>query len=486
MTPKAQPGSYLGIDLGTSSLKLTLVGSDGTLLAQAEETYDVRAPLPGHAETDPRDWAEALRRGAKRLVGSERTSPTAPPALAAVAVTGQMHGIVLTDPEGRPVRPALLWPDQRSAETLARWRALPSEVRGRLSNPLVAGMAGPLLTWLRQHEPESLGRTSAVISPKDWLRRELTGVTATERSDASATLLWDVVADKWSPEAVDLAGIAQDLLPTVVPSDAVVGTTTDGTLEVTDGNPVPVVAGAADTAAALTALEASDAVPSWHDVVVVNAGTGIQIVRPGAQPTPRVDPVTHLYAGASGGWYEMLAIQNGGFALSWAQRALGATWQESVELAEAAAPGASGAVFVPFLTGERGGVAPAGATAGWSSLTTSTGRSEMLRAAFEGYAFTIRRGIEMLGGHTGPVLLSGGGGREPWVRQLLADVLDRPVSYVAIRSASAVGAAVLAARGVGHQLPVTPPVVHVDPAGGAHREALQVAYDRWLAQLGRI
>jgi xylulokinase len=485
MSPSAPPGAYLGIDLGTSGLKLTVVGPDGSVLAEAEETYDVRAPRLGHAETDPRDWAEALGRAGKRLASSGWADPVTGSALAAAAVTGQMHGAVLTDADGVPVRPALLWPDQRAADALTQWRALPPEARGRLSNPLVAGMAGPLLTWLHEHEPESLVRTTAVTSPKDWLRRELTGVAGTERSDASATLLWDVVADTWSPEAVALAGIAPDLLPTVVPSDAVVGTTADGVLDVTGGDPVPVVAGAADTAAALVALEASGAVPSWRDAVVVNAGTGIQIVRPGVSPTPRVDPVTHLYADASGGWYEMLAIQNGGFALTWAQRALGVGWEESVALAREAQPGASGAVFVPFLTGERGGVAPAGASAGWSSLTTSTGRAELLRATFEGYAFTVRRGIEMLGEHAGPVLLSGGGGRDPWVRQLLADVLDRPVSYVAMRSASAVGAAVLAARGVGQQLPVTPPVVHVEPADPARREALRAAYDRWLARLDR-
>jgi xylulokinase len=480
MSVAIRPAAYVGVDLGTSGLKITVVGSDGAVLAEAEEGYGVRAALPGHAETDPRDWADAFDRAAKRLSEWRQDSPSAPP-IAAVGVTGQMHGIVLTDPEGRPVRPALLWPDQRAAGTLARWRDLPADVRSRLGNPLVAGMAGPLLTWLRHHEPGSLDASTAVASPKDWLRRELTGATVTERSDASATLLWDVVADDWSPEALALAGITRDALGTVVRSDAVVGTTGHPTL--TGGVPVPVVAGAADTAAALLALESCGAVPSWRDAAVVNAGTGIQIVRPGARPAPRVDPVTHLYADATGGWYEMLAIQNGGFALTWAQRILGATWEESVALAREAPAGSSGAVFVPFLTGERGGVAPPGASAGWTSLTPSTGRAELLRAAFEGFAFTIRRGLQMLGEHTGPVLLSGGGGREPWVRQLVADVLDRPVTYVPMRSASAVGAAILAARAVGEQLAVAPPVVQVEPAGGAHREALAAAYDAWLTAL---
>ena len=483
MITPAEHSAYLGIDLGTSGLKLTVVGSNGTVLAEAEAEYDVHARLPGHAETDPQDWAEALHRAVRRLSTSRWGDRST--TLAAVGVTGQMHGIVLSDSDGRPVRPALLWPDSRAAEVLPRWRALSSSVRGELSNPLVAGMAGPLLTWLSDREPDSLAQTAAVASPKDWLRRQLTADRAGERSDASATLLWDVMADDWSGEALTLAGLTRGLLPRIVASHAVVGESRILGKHRVDGTPVPVVAGAADTAAALVALEASNAVSSWRDAVVVNAGTGIQIVRATAAPERRVDPVTHLYADASGGWYEMLAIQNGGSALTWAQRSLAATWQESVALARQAAPGSAGALFVPFLTGERGGVAPPGASAGWSSLTTSTGRAELLRSAFEGYAFTVRCGIDLLGADPGPVLLSGGGGREPWLRQLLADVLGRPVSYVSLRSASAVGAAVLAARGVGERLPVPATVMQVEPTAGAHRGSLESAYARWRTALGR-
>ena len=205
------------------------------------------------------------------------------------------------------------------------------------------------------------------------------------------------------------------------------------------GDDVPVVTGAADTAAALAALERSDSGLLGDGGVVVNAGTGIQILRTGARPEARVDPKTHLYGDASGGWYEMLAIQNGGLALDWAQSTLGASWQEAVALAGGTAPGSSGATFLPFLTGERGGVAPFRPSAGWRHLTTTTGRAELLRAAFEAYAFTIRRGLEIIDAPAGPVLLTGGGGRDPWLRQLLADVLDRPVRFVTLRSVSGRG-----------------------------------------------
>jgi xylulokinase len=474
----AHAATYLGIDLGTSGLKLTLVGGDGTVVAEAEETYELQAARPGYAEIDPHDWSRALDRCVDRLVQTP-DGGRAGASVAAVGFSGQMHGVVLTAADGKPLRPAVLWPDQRASSVMGRWHDLAPEVRGGLSNPLVPGMAGPLLTWLNDHEPSLLG-DARVASPKDWLRRQLTSDDAAgDRSDATATLLWDVVTDDWSTRAVELAGVTRSQLPVPVPSDTVVGTT-----RLLGGADVPVVAGAADTAAALVALERSDSGRLLREGgVVVNAGTGIQILRTGASPEVRVDPKTHLYGDASGGWYEMLAIQNGGLALDWAQVTLDASWDEAVGLAGATAPGASGATFLPFLTGERGGVAPLEPSAGWRHLSTATGRAELLRAAFEAYAFTIRRGLEVIDASDGPVLLTGGGGRDPFLRQLVADVLDRPVSFVNLRSVSAVGAAVLAARGVGADLDVPAAVVEVSPGDDQARGALDAAYERWTSLL---
>lgn len=489
MSTSAGGSSYLGIDLGTSGLKLTLVGTDGSVVAEAEETYAVQSPRPGWAETDPLDWEAALDRALNRLASS---GAAAAGGAAAVGFSGQMHGVVLSSGAGEPLRPALLWPDQRAASVIGRWQALSPDVRGSLANPLVPGMAGPLLTWLAEHEPAVLD-AAVVASPKDWLRRRLTrgldgdslrhsgGDRVGDRSDASATLLWEMVADDWSEPAVSLAGIAPERLPVMAGSSSIVGATSVLAAHGLATGEVPVVTGAGDTAAALIGLASSGAVPAGS--VVVNAGTGIQILRTGVHPSSRVGPRTHLYCDASGGWYEMLAIQNGGFALTWAQRQLSTSWDSAVALASAVPPGSRGAVFLPFLTGERGGIAPVSASAGFRSLTTSTERPEMLRAAFEAYAFMVRRGLEVLGSPAGPLVLSGGGARGPWVRQLLADVLGRPVSYVALRSASAVGAAALAARGVGVELAVPATVVRTDPSGSAVRDGLDEAYVRWVEEL---
>ena len=474
---RRRPASFLGVDLGTSGLKLTLVDQDGRVRAESEASYEVQTPRPGFAETDPGVWLAALRDAAARLTpGPDR--PADAPVLRAVGFTGQMHGIVLTGEDGRPCGPAVLWPDQRATSVLPDWLGMPTEDRVRLANPIFAGMAGPMLTWLRRHEPADLDEAALVRSPKDWLRAQLTGDRVTERSDASATLLWDVTTDDWSTAAAGVAGVRADQLPEVVDGDTVVGTVPwpPGDDESGRGRPtVSVVAGGADTACALAALQAAGLAAR---AVVVNVGTGVQIVRPGVPTTARESPVTHLYADADGGWYEMLAVQNGGLALSWCQDVLGLDWDSFVAGASSARAGSEGLAFVPFLAGERGGVAGPGSRAGWLGGTGSTGRAELARSAFEALAFTIRRGMELLGAQDpSRVVLSGGGAREPWVRRLIADVLGRPVSYVPLRSASGVGAAVLAARAVGVELSIATDVVEV-PASPS--PALDDAYRRWL------
>ncbi|MGI9155045.1 MAG: FGGY family carbohydrate kinase [Marmoricola sp.] len=473
--------AYLGLDLGTSGLKLSVVGENGSIVSESEAAYDVRAPRPGHAETDPADWAAALESAAMRLSSSLTAADTAVD-LRGIGVTGQMHGVVLTDDAGTPVRPAILWPDQRAAECLGLWSRLDADARGRLSNPIVAGMPGPALSWLREFEPKSRQAAAQVTFPKDWLRGLLTGDRVTERTDASASLLWDVVADGWSSEAMQLAGISGDQLPALVACDALTGSVQESASAHSFGRfgwgGVPVAAGGSDVACVLAALQTTQRTQGWQDTVVINLGTGIQIVRPEVASLPRLDAQTHLYADSDGGWYEMVAIQNGGLALGWAQHVLGFGWDEFVAAARSAPAGAAGASFSPFLTGERGVVAAPAATAAWSGLTPSVGRAELARSAFEALAFTIRRGLEALNLAAQTIVLTGGGAREPWVRQLIGDVLGQPLRYVPVRSASAIGAAALAARGVGESLTVATDVLDVLPAAEPRMEA---AYASWLA-----
>jgi xylulokinase len=451
----------LGADLGTSGLKLVALDPSGQVVAEAERVYGIERPAPDRAETDVAAWRhafdEALAAVAPALAGSR---------VRGLGIAGQMHGTVLVDDAGRALRRALLWADSRASPELDLWRVLPAEARAALANPLVPGMTGPQLAWLARHEPATLARAAAVLLPKDALRATLLpGRAITDRSDASATLLWDVTTDDWSPPAVTAAGVDAGLLPDVRPSDEVVGT---AALSVGE---VPVVTGGADTPAALLA--------AGSPLAQVNLGTGAQLLRPGWAPRPAADPVVHGYADVSGGWYAMAALQNGGSAWEWVCGVLGMSWRELFDAAAGTGAGAGGVAFRPFLAGERGGVARPSDRGGWSGLQPGTTRADLARAAVEGVAFAIGAAFALLDVPDGdePVVLTGGGTRSVVVQQLLADVLRRPVRRLSLRSASAIGAAVLAGRGAG--MDVVPEGLAGAVVAPRADAVLRAAQERW-------
>ncbi|GAA4744871.1 FGGY family carbohydrate kinase [Modestobacter marinus] len=455
----------LGADLGTSGLKLAAFDLGGSVVAESEVAYAVERPRPGWAQTEVAVWRRALDDALAAVAGALGDRP-----VAALGFSGQMHGAVLVDRSGAALAPALLWPDQRAAGELSRWRGLPGADRAALANPLAAGMTGPLLAWLGEHQPELVARAATVLLPKDAVRAALvlgTDPAVTDRSDASATLLWDVPGNRWSTAATAAAGVDPGLLPAVLPGWTVVGEAP------VLGRDVPVVVGGADTPLALLAA-------GTRTGVQVNLGSGAQVIRPGVDPQPATDPVVHCYADAVDGWYGMAALQNAGTAWAWVQQVLGLDWPEFAASLTTTRPGAGGVVFCPFLTGERGGVAGPADRGGWTGLSADTTRADLARAALEGVACAVAAALDLLGpGDGGPVVLTGGGARDAGVQQLLADVLARPVQHVQVRSASAAGAALLAARGVGLDLvPVRSAGPVVEPGRAAES---RVVRERWAA-----
>jgi xylulokinase len=427
----------LGADLGTSGLKLVALSAGGDVVAGTESPYPVESPRPGWAQTPVITWRRAFEDAvlalAPRIAGRS---------VRGLGLSGQMHGAVLLDVTGAPLGPALLWPDGRASAEVERWRALPPGERAALANPLVPGMTGPLVAWLAAHEPALVDRATALVLPKDALRASLVpdaDPRVTDRSDSSATLLWDVVADGWSAAAVRAAGLPERLLPAVRPSAEVVGTTP---LAVLGAPEVPVVVGGADTPLAMLAAAGGNGLQ-------VNLGTGAQVLRAGVAAGPADEPVTHLYGDVDGGWYAMAALRNGGSAWAWACGVLGLTEEELFAAAESAPAGAGGVRFDPWLTGERGGVAGPDDRGAFTGLSAATTREDLARAAVEGVVRAVGAATRLLGAVDGDVVLTGGGGRAPVVRTLLGEELDRPVTWLPLRSASAVGAAVLAGRGVG-------------------------------------
>ncbi len=434
----------LGLDLGTGSVKALLLAADGSVRGEASAAYPVNSPRSGWAESDPGDWWAATVEVAKKAVGGRGGE------VAAIGLSGQMHGVVLSDGDGNPLRPAVLWADARSGDELPAYRGLDTKLRRGLANPPAVGMAGPSLLWLRGHEPDAYKTAALALQPKDWLRLRLTGEAAAEPSDASATLLYDVLADDWAYGAVEALGLRADLLAPLAPSGGTAGELAKSAAEemgLRDG--LPVAAGAADTAAAMLGVGLLEPGP-----VQLTVGTGAQIFAAKREPEPDLRGRTHLYrAAAPGLWYSMAAIQNAGLALEWARKLLGASWEDVYEEAFAVPPGAGGVLFLPYLSGERTPRFDPAARGAWTGLGLDHTRGHLLRAALEGVAFALREGLEALeeAGTPAPELRLAGGGSggeagEPW-RQLLADVLGRPLQMLpddVAPVASARGAALLA------------------------------------------
>ena len=242
----ARHPALLGIDLAGNAVTSVVTDLAGRVLAKAGARVALSHPRPGWVEVDPLDWLAAAVVTIRRAVDEAGVRPQA------IGLSGQMHGLVLVDAAGRPVRPAILRPDARAVLRLAAYRDLPDPVRRRLVNPLSAAMAGPMLSWIAAHEPASYARSQWALQPKDWLRAQLTGDHRTEPSDASATLLYDLLAEEWSAEAARRLGLDAGRLPEILPGAGHeagrLSRSGAGLIGLRPGTPV--AAGAARTAAA--------------------------------------------------------------------------------------------------------------------------------------------------------------------------------------------------------------------------------------------
>jgi xylulokinase len=433
----------LGIDLGTSSVKAAAMAEDGSVEEVASASYPMESPAPGWAETDPVDWWLATRQAVRSLTASNRQK------VAAIGLSGQMHGVVLTDGDGRALRPAILWADGRAEGELGRYRELPPRLRDLLANPLAAGMAGPILLWLRRHESRSYGAARWALQPKDWLRLRLTSQARTEPTDASATLLYDLGKDRWAQDVLRELDIRPDLLPDVVPSYELAGRLTEVAAQELGLAPrLPVATGAADAAASLLGHGVLNPGP-----VLLTVGTGAQLSS--IRTELHLDPTarTHLYRTVeSGKWYAMAAILNAGLALDWARTVFQVEWPVLYRSAGEVPPGAGGVSFVPNLVGERTPARDARADARWSGIALHHRREHLLKAVLEGVAFALREALEQLESAGIPVAelqLAGGGAVDGAWRQMLADVLGKPLIATPSWVGSARGAALLAGVSAG-------------------------------------
>jgi xylulokinase len=419
-----------GIDVGTTAVKGVAIDEAGTVLARAQDGYPLSTPRPGWVEQDPEDWWRAT----ESVLGRLRAQ--AGPA-AGLGLSGQMHGLVALDGRDRVLRPAILWNDQRTAAQCAEIeRTVGLERLVELTgNRALTGFTAPKLLWLREHEPEIWRQVRRVMLPKDYVRLRLCGTWATDVSDASGTLLLDVPARAWSHDVLEMLELDPELLPEVLESPAVSGTTGDGT---------PVAAGAGDQAAG--ALGVGVVRPGPLSVVLGTSGVVFAACdRYVADRLGRLHAFCHAVPDT---WHVMGVMLSAAGSLGWARDTLapGTEFEQLLADVDRWPPGVEGLTFLPYLAGERTRHADPDARGAFVGLGLRHDRAALIRAVLEGVAFGLRDCLDLIAGLGVPATVgrvSGGGARSDLWLAIVASVLELPLERVAVAEGAAYGAALL-------------------------------------------
>jgi xylulokinase len=428
---------YLGIDLGTSSVKAVIVDEGEAVVAQASAPLAVSRPQPLFSEQDAGDWWRGTVESILRLPAVARA------AVRGIGLSGQMHGATLLDRADVPLRPAILWNDGRSAaECLALEQREPRsrEITGNIMMP---GFTAPKLAWVARHEPEIFARTATVLLPKDYLRLRLTGERVSEMSDASGTGWLDVAQRDWSDVMLSATHLSRANMPRLVEGNAQSGRVTVQAAEELGINRVPVAGGAGDNAA--SAIGMGIIAPGQAFLSLGTSGV-LFAVTDRFRPNP--ERAAHAFCHAlPGRWHQMAVLLSAASALDWVAQLLGATdLVELVESAQARGLQRESPYFLPYLSGERTPYNNPHARGVFFGLTHETSPPDLVAAVLEGVALAFADGQDVLlesGGLIAEISMTGGGARLAWWGQLLAAALNRPLTY---RAGSEIGAALGAAR----------------------------------------
>ena len=441
----------LGIDVSTTATKAVLIDEHGAVAAIGIAEYGYEVPRPGWSEQDPALWwtgAQAAIRSALSAAGVDGK------AVAAVGLTGQMHGAVLLDAADRVVRPAILWNDQRTAREcqLIRDAVGAQRLIDITGNDALTGFTAPKLVWVRDHEPDAWAATRHVLLPKDYLRLCLTGEHAMDKADGSGTILFDLAARDWSPEILGALRITRVLMPPTFEGPVVTGEINAAAAAATGllaGTPV--VAGGGDQSA--NAVGVGAVAPG---VVALSLGTSGVVFASTTEPLHEDHGRVHAFCHAvPGRWHMMSVMLSAAGSLRWFRDALapGADFGELVAPAADVAAAGSGLYFMPYLTGERSPHPDPDARGAFVGLDVTHDRRHMTRAVLEGVAFGLRDGLELMvdAGMARPsqIRASGGGLASPLWRQILADILEAEIALPSTTEGAAFGAALLGAVGAG-------------------------------------
>lgn len=438
---------YIGIDLGTSAVKLLLVDEDGGIVNTVTREYPLEFPKPGWSQQNPEDWRKAVLEGIPQLLRGFDAGK-----VAGIGCGGQMHGLVVLDEDDRVIRPAILWNDGRTAaqvdylngtvgkQTLARLTA----------NIAFAGFTAPKLLWMRENEPENFARIKKIMLPKDYINYILTGVHCCDYSDASGMLLLDVEHKCWSQEMLAICGVTPEQMPRLYESFAVVGTVRP---EVAAGLGIPestkVVAGAGDNAAAAVGTG-----------VVGEGGCNISLGTSGtvfiSSKQFGMDPnnALHAFAHADGGWHLMGCMLSAASCNKWLCDDILKTTDYAAEQRDITPEklGRNHDYFLPYLMGERSPINDTNARGTFIGMTMDTSRSDLVQAVLEGVAFAIRDSLEVarsLGLDIPSTKICGGGSKSPLRRTIFANVLGIPLEVLKTEQGPGYGGAMLAMVGCG-------------------------------------
>ena len=450
----------IGVDLGTSGTKTVLFDTAGNVIASATIEYPLYQPQNGWAEQDPSDWWRAAAESMKAVILQSGVNDHA---IKGIGISGQMHGLVMLDKAGNPLRRAIIWCDQRTA---AECDEITAKVGAQrlieiTANPALTGFTASKILWVKNHEPEIYEKCAHILLPKDYIRYKLTGEFATEVSDASGMQLLDVPKREWSAEVLEKLGIDKSLLAKVYESPEITGTVTAEAAALCGAAAgTPVVGGAGDNAAAavgtgtvqdgvaFTTLGTSGVVFAHTDKLAID-------------PKGRV----HTFCCAvPGAWHVMGVTQAAGLSLKWfrdnfcqAEIAAAAGMKADPyylmdKQAEKIPIGADRLLYLPYLMGERTPHLDPDVRGAFFGLSAMHTRQHLLRAVMEGVVYSQRDSVEVLramGVEIRDMLACGGGGTSPLWRQMLADVYGCPVKTVANREGPALGVAILALVGTG-------------------------------------
>lgn len=478
----------LGFDLSTTGAKALLCDSAGRVVASATSPLTLSTPHPLWAEQDPAAWWAATCASIRDVLATAAVTGTR---VIAIGPTGQMHGLVLLDAQDAVLRPAILWNDQRTAAECDAIRARVGHQRllAITGNDALPGFTAPKLMWVRDHEPAVYARARHVLLPKDYIRLCLTGEYATDKADASGTLLFDLRARDWSAAVLAALDIPAPWLPPAFEGPQITGYVSAAAAAATGlAAGTPVVAGGGDQAAQAVGVGAVR-----PGIMAVTLGTsGVAFTSTDA---PRIEPQGRLHAfchALPDRWHLMGVMLSAAGSLRWYREAFAPDVSYDALLASAAEapPGSDGLLFLPYLTGERTPYSDPLARGAWVGLTLRHRRAHLIRALLEGVAFGLRDTVALLraadAGAMEQVRISGGGARSTLWRQILADVLGVPLLATATVEGAGYGAAVLAGVGVGIWPDVPSacarmPIAHTTTPAAGRMERYDALYQQYRA-----